>query len=38
MLLLPVALVIMAMFFTSIYFTFRDSFTVTEDDQASASD
>ena len=38
MLLLPLALVITAMFFTSIYFTFRDSFTVTEDDQASAAD
>jgi len=38
MLLLPLALLIMAMFFTSIYFTFRDSFTVTEDDQAGACD
>jgi len=38
MLLLPLALVITAMFFTSIYFTFRDSFTVTEDDQASTAD
>lgn len=28
--LFPVALVVMAMFFTSIYFTFRDSFTETE--------
>ena len=34
----PVALLMMAMFFTSIYFTFRDSFTVTEarPDQAPA--
>lgn len=28
----PIALVMMAMFFTSIYFTFRDSFTVTPPD------
>ena len=28
----PVALVVMAMFFTSVYFTFRDSFTDTEHD------
>lgn len=38
MLILPVALVIMAMFFTSLYFTFRDNFTATDDDQASAAD
>lgn len=38
MLLLPVALVIMAMFFSSIYFTFRDSFTATDDEQASTAD
>lgn len=30
----PVALVIVAMFFTSIYFTFRDSFMATPDDAA----
>lgn len=30
--LFPVALLMMAMFFTSIYFTFRDSFTDTEND------
>ncbi|MCX7258398.1 MAG: BPSS1780 family membrane protein [Polaromonas sp.] len=38
MLILPVTLVIMAMFFTSIYFTFRDSFTVDDEEQASAAD
>lgn len=38
MLLLPLALAIMAMFFTSIYFTFRDSFTAGDEDQTSAAD
>jgi hypothetical protein len=38
MLILPLALVIMAMFFSSIYFTFRDSFTADDDDKASAAD
>ncbi|MDB5891093.1 MAG: hypothetical protein JWP47_1924 [Polaromonas sp.] len=33
----PVALIMMAMFFTSLYFTFRDSFTST-DDAASADE
>ncbi len=37
LLILPLALVILAMFFTSIYFTFRDSFTATDDDQTSAA-
>ena len=31
----PIALIMMAMFFTSIYFTFRDSFTVTPHDAES---
>ena len=34
MALFPVALLMMAMFFTSIYFTFRDSFTDTDTDEA----
>jgi hypothetical protein len=38
MLILPLALVIMAMFFSSIYFTFRDSFVLDDDDKASAAD
>lgn len=38
MLILPVALVIVAMFFTSLYFTFRDSFTADDADPASAAD
>lgn len=32
----PVALMIIAMFFTSIYFTFRDCFVATEDEQTGA--
>jgi uncharacterized membrane protein len=31
----PVALVMMAMFFTSIYFTFRDSFVGTPSEQSA---
>lgn len=34
----PVALVIVTMFFTSIYFTFRDNFVATDDDKATAGD
>lgn len=32
----PVALVVMAMFFTSVYFTFRDSFSATDSDLVSS--
>jgi hypothetical protein len=37
-LMIPLALAIMAMFFSSIYFTFRDSFTADGEDKASAAD
>ncbi|MDB5963595.1 MAG: hypothetical protein JWQ72_95, partial [Polaromonas sp.] len=35
LLMFPVALLLMAMFFTSIYFTFRDSFTDSDADPAA---
>ena len=33
----PIALVMFAMFFTSIYFTFRDSFEETSNDELAAN-